>query len=73
MQSTVQIREEFNQAIEQVMEEFPLARLVRFPSLTHADYVDPVHFNESGIKRLLRHSLMPSYNDEDRNYPRHAT
>jgi lysophospholipase L1-like esterase len=53
-QSTAQIREKLNQAIEQVVQAFPQAQLVRFPSLTRADYVDSVHFNEAGNQKVAQ-------------------
>ncbi len=43
-----QRRSDYNLAIEAVVARSRIARLVRFPGLTASDFVDPVHFSESG-------------------------
>jgi lysophospholipase L1-like esterase len=53
-QATRDRREQFNVVIEQLLVDFPQARLVRFSTLTRADYEDPVHFNESGNQKVAQ-------------------
>jgi lysophospholipase L1-like esterase len=47
-QDTEQRRAQYNAAIEHAVSRTRIARLVRFPDLTPEDFVDPVHFSESG-------------------------
>jgi len=41
-------REHYNERIKLAVDAHDIAKLVQFPKLTNACFVDPVHFNETG-------------------------
>jgi len=54
-------RDEYNEQVNLIVEAHGIAQLVQFPELTHACFVDPVHFNEKGnavVADAFAHAIM---------------